>query len=155
LLWIGPSADDPVGLLGNYNGISSKQVTPLEGITKQFSGDKIAYALGATYTPTAAAIISTDALAPPDGGGHGLLAEYYDNPDFQGDPKLKRTEARLYYDANMEEPAVVSAINGKQVFDPLDRHAHGSGYGRLCDCREDRAVEPRWQGAAVFWMEKR
>jgi beta-glucosidase len=34
---IGPSADDPVGLLGNYNGISSSQVTPLEGITKQFA----------------------------------------------------------------------------------------------------------------------
>ena len=33
---IGPSADDPVALLGNYNGISSRQVTPLEGIEKQF-----------------------------------------------------------------------------------------------------------------------
>jgi len=111
---IGPSADDPVGLLGNYNGISSKQVTPLQGIAKQFSSDKVEYALGATYTPTAAAIVSTDALAPPDGGGHGLLAEYYDNPDFQGEPKLKRTESRLYYDANMDEPAIVSAVNGNK-----------------------------------------
>jgi beta-glucosidase len=111
---IGPSADDPVGLLGNYNGISSRQVTPVEGIEKQFSSDKVAYALGATYTPTAAAIISTDALTTPDGGGHGLLAEYYDNPDFHGEPKLKRTESRLYYDANMEEPAVVTAISGNQ-----------------------------------------
>jgi beta-glucosidase len=34
---IGPSADDPVALLGNYNGISSRQVTPLEGIERQFS----------------------------------------------------------------------------------------------------------------------
>src|SRR6266851_5716220 len=34
---IGPSADDPVALLGNYHGISSKQVTPLEGILRQFS----------------------------------------------------------------------------------------------------------------------
>ncbi|HXE07408.1 MAG TPA: glycoside hydrolase family 3 C-terminal domain-containing protein [Acidobacteriaceae bacterium] len=111
---IGPSADDPVGLLGNYNGISSKQVTPLEGIEKQFPGDKIEYALGATYTPTAAAIVSTDALTTPDGGSHGLLAEYYNNPDFQGEPKLKRTESRLYYDANMEEPAVMSAIEGNK-----------------------------------------
>ena len=29
---IGPSADDPVALLGNYNGFSSNHVTPLEGI---------------------------------------------------------------------------------------------------------------------------
>ena len=35
---LGPSADDPVALLGNYNGISSKQVTPLEGIERQFPG---------------------------------------------------------------------------------------------------------------------
>jgi len=109
---VGPSADDPVGLLGNYNGISSKQVTPLEGLQKQFATAKINYALGATYTPTAAAIISTDALTLPDNSSHGILAEYFDNPDFQGEPKLKRTEARLYYDANMEEPAVVKALNG-------------------------------------------
>jgi len=46
---IGPSADDPIGLLGNYNGISSKQVTPLEGIIKQLASAKVLSALGATY----------------------------------------------------------------------------------------------------------
>ncbi|HXA50320.1 MAG TPA: glycoside hydrolase family 3 N-terminal domain-containing protein, partial [Candidatus Acidoferrum sp.] len=35
---IGPSADDPEALLGNYNGFSSKHVSPLEGIQRQFSG---------------------------------------------------------------------------------------------------------------------
>ena len=34
---IGPSADDPEALLGNYNGFSSKQVAPLEGIQSQFA----------------------------------------------------------------------------------------------------------------------
>ena len=47
---VGPSANDPIGLLGNYNGISSKQVTPLEGIRQQFANAKVQYALGATYT---------------------------------------------------------------------------------------------------------
>ena len=47
---IGPSADDPVAVLGNYNGISSKQVTPLEGIERQFPAATVRYALGATYT---------------------------------------------------------------------------------------------------------
>ncbi len=50
---VGPSADDPVALLGNYNGISSKQVTPLEGIERQFPGAEVRYALGATYTAAA------------------------------------------------------------------------------------------------------
>ena len=111
---IGPSADDPVGLLGNYNGISSKQVTPLEGITRQFPSAKVQSALGATYTATTSALVSPDVLTPPDGNGQGLLAEYFDNPDFQGQPKLHRKEPRVYFDANMEEPGVVAAINGDQ-----------------------------------------
>lgn len=109
---IGPSADDPVGLLGNYNGISSKQVTPLQGIMKQLPAAKVEFALGATYTATTASLVSSDALSLPDNRAHGLLAEYFDNPDFQGQPKLTRIDSRLYYDANMEEPAVMSAING-------------------------------------------
>ncbi|MEO8592618.1 MAG: glycoside hydrolase family 3 C-terminal domain-containing protein [Candidatus Solibacter sp.] len=109
---IGPSADDPVGLLGNYNGVSSKQVTPLEGITHQFPKAKVQYALGANYTATTNALVSSGVLTPPDGKGQGLLAEYFDNPDFQGQASLRRTEPRLHFDANMEEPAVVTAVKG-------------------------------------------
>jgi beta-glucosidase len=109
---VGPSADDPIGMLGNYNAVSSRQVTPLQGIVKQFSSAKVNFALGSTYTDAIPALVSTDALTPPDSNGHGLLAEYFDNPDFQGNPKLRRHESRLYYDANMEEPAVKTAIGG-------------------------------------------
>ena len=111
---VGPSANDPIGLLGNYNGISSRQVTPLEGITEQFAKAKLAYALGATYTATTQALVDADVLTPPDGKGQGLLAEYFDNADFKGEPKLRRVEPRVYYDANMEEPAVVAAVNGNK-----------------------------------------
>ncbi len=68
---VGPSADDPIALLGNYNGISSKQVTPLEGITKQFAKSKVQYALGATYTASTPALVSSSVLIPPDGKGAG------------------------------------------------------------------------------------
>jgi beta-glucosidase len=107
---IGPSADDPVGLLGNYNGISSKQVTPLEGIERQFSGAQVRYALGATYTASTPALVPSTFLTPPEGAGHGLLAEYFDNPDLQGQPKLRRTEPRGYFDIEMEDPAVLAAV---------------------------------------------
>jgi len=107
---IGPSADDPVGLLGNYNGISSKQVTPLEGITRQFAAAKVEFAQGATYSPTTPALVSSGVLTPPDGKGHGLQAEYFDNADLSGQPKLRRTEPRIYFNANMEEPAVVATF---------------------------------------------
>ncbi len=107
---IGPSADDPVGLLGNYNGISSKQVTPLEGIERQFSGAQVRYALGATYTASTLALVPASLLTPPDGKGRGLQAEYFANPDLQGEPKLRRNESRAYFEMGMEDPAVVAAI---------------------------------------------
>ena len=75
---VGPSADDPVALLGNYNGISSRQVTPLEGNERQFPAAEVRYALGATYTAATPALVPSTFLAPPDGKGQGLLAEYFD-----------------------------------------------------------------------------
>jgi len=107
---VGPSADDPVGILGNYNGISSKQVTPLEGIRQQFSHADVRYALGATYTPTNHSLVSSAVLRTPDGNMQGIQAEYFDNPDFQGEPKLRRTESRVNFDMNTGDPAVVAAI---------------------------------------------
>ena len=108
---IGPSADDPVALLGNYNGFSSKQVPPLEGIERQFAGKAaIRFALGATYTPQSLALVPSSALTPPDITGHGLLAEYFDNPDFAGRPKLERVEPRIFQQAGIVDAAVAAAI---------------------------------------------
>jgi len=107
---IGPSANDPVAVLGNYNGISSKQVTPLEGIERRFPNATVRYALGATYTSATPALVPSAFLAPPDGKGHGLLAEYFDNPDLEGTPKLQRNETRAYFDMEMEPADVMAAI---------------------------------------------
>ncbi|HEV3201313.1 MAG TPA: glycoside hydrolase family 3 C-terminal domain-containing protein [Bryobacteraceae bacterium] len=108
---IGPSADDPIALLGNYNGFSSKQVTPLEGIERQFAGKaEIRFALGATYTPQSPALIPSNVLTPPNGTGHGLLAEYFDNPDFQGQRKIGRVESRPLLQAGIIDPAVAAAF---------------------------------------------
>ena len=68
------------------------------------------YALGATYTASTHALVSSTVLTPPDGNGHGLQAEYFDNPDLQGQPKLRRTEPRAYFDMEMEDPAVIAAV---------------------------------------------
>ena len=107
---VGPSADDPVAVLGNYNGISSKQVTPLEGIERQFPKAAVRYALGATYTGATPALVPSALLTPPDGNGHGLLAEYFGNDDLQGQPALKRREVRPYFDMDMEPADVLAAV---------------------------------------------
>jgi beta-glucosidase len=107
---VGPSADDPVALLGNYHGISSKQVTPLEGIERQFKSARVRYALGATYTASTPALVPSAFLAPGAGAGRGVLAEYFDNPELRGEPKLRRPEARPYFEMGMEDPAVLAAV---------------------------------------------
>jgi beta-glucosidase len=107
---IGPSADDPVSLLGNYNGISSKQVTPLEGLERQFPNAQVRYALGATYTPSTYAMVPSTFLTPPNGNGHGLLVEYFDNSELRGRPRLSRQEPRAYFDMGMENAAVIMAV---------------------------------------------
>jgi len=90
---VGPAADDPEALLGNYNGYSVRQVSSLEGLEKQFGG-KVQFALGATYTNRTHAPIASEALTPEGGSGHGVVAEYFDNPGLQGEAKLKRVESR-------------------------------------------------------------
>lgn len=107
---VGPSADDPVAVLGNYHGISSRQVTPLEGIRRQFSAAQVGYALGATYTASTHALIPSTFLAPGAGVGGGVTAEYFDNPELQGQPKLSRTEPRAYFDMGMEDAVVTAAV---------------------------------------------
>jgi beta-glucosidase len=103
---IGPSADDPEALLGNYNGFSRKHVTPLEGIERQWAGKaEVRYALGATYTSQSPAMLRANVLTPPAGAGHGVLAEYFDNPEFQGAPKLTRVEPRPYLHPGMVDSA--------------------------------------------------
>jgi beta-glucosidase len=112
---VGPSADDPVALLGNYNGFSSRHVTPLEGIQRQFAGKAdVRFALGATYVPgtiaAAQAVIAPDAFLLPDKSSRGVLAEYFDNADLQGQPRLARVEPRPFL------PAVAdSALGGSGI----------------------------------------
>jgi beta-glucosidase len=107
---IGPSADDPVALLGNYNGFSQKQVAPLEGMEHQFAGKaEIRYSLGSPYVPGSLALVPTADLTPPSGSGHGVLAEYFDNPDFSGQPKLSRVEPRIFQQG-IADPAVSAVI---------------------------------------------
>jgi beta-glucosidase len=114
---IGPSADDPVALLGNYNGFSWKQVTPLEGLEQQFAGKaEIRYALGATYSSISQALIPATALKPPAGTGHGLLAEYFDNVDFNGQPKLSRVEPRPLIQGGVVDAAVKAAFPEQRGF---------------------------------------
>ncbi|MGH9611746.1 MAG: glycoside hydrolase family 3 C-terminal domain-containing protein [Bryobacteraceae bacterium] len=108
---MGPGANDPEALLGNYNGIPSRIVTPLEGIEEEFLGKaEVNFVQGATYTAQSPALIPSGALTPAgENSGHGLLAEYFDNADLTGTPKVSRVEPHIYFRPEMRGPALAAA----------------------------------------------
>jgi beta-glucosidase len=92
---IGPNADDIDVLLGNYNGIPTAPITPLEGIRRKLgSRTHVIYARGSDLAanvpnfqtiPTTALFSSNDANRKS-----GLNAEYYASCDFDGKPHRPR-----------------------------------------------------------------
>jgi beta-glucosidase len=96
---IGPNADSMEVLLGNYNGVPSKWVTPLEGIRNKVSGaTSVLYALGTTLTDDVTVPVPSSALLTPDGKGvHGLKGEYFNNKDLQGEPVVTRIDQQLNF----------------------------------------------------------
>jgi beta-glucosidase len=97
---IGPNADSLEVLLGNYNGIPSGWVTPLEGIRRKVSaGTRVLDALGTTLTGEAILPVPPSALyTNADKTTQGLKGEYFDNKDLQGSPVVTRTDAQINFD---------------------------------------------------------
>jgi beta-glucosidase len=86
---IGPNADDAKVLLGNYNGIPSSPVTPLEGIRRKLgSATKVVYARGSDIAPNMPAfeVIPSNSLFTSNGPDKqsGLKGEYFASSNFDG-----------------------------------------------------------------------
>jgi beta-glucosidase len=97
---IGPNADSLEVLLGNYNGIPSRWVTPLEGIRRKVSPEtRVLDALGTTLTGEAILPVPASAFyMNADKTMQGLKGEYFDNKDLQGSPVVTRTDAQINFD---------------------------------------------------------
>jgi beta-glucosidase len=104
---IGPNADAAEVLLGNYNGQPSESVTPLEGIrTKLPPGAQVIYALGSTHTGEEVTAVPDSALTHAGPGTTaGLRAEYFDNKELRGEPKVVRADGRVDFDWETGRPA--------------------------------------------------
>ena len=99
---VGPTADDLVSLLGNYNGTPSRPVTILAGIRGAVSpATRVAYARGVDLVegrqdPRAAEAIPTLFLRPAKGAAEqGLKAEYFRGRDLAGEPRLTRVDPKV------------------------------------------------------------
>ncbi len=83
---IGPDADAPDVLLGNYNGSPSDSITPLRGIRAAVGAHtRVLYAQGSELADGLAMVEPVPA-AVFDSGGAGLRVTYYGSHDFQGSP---------------------------------------------------------------------
>ncbi|HEX6623261.1 MAG TPA: glycoside hydrolase family 3 C-terminal domain-containing protein, partial [Pyrinomonadaceae bacterium] len=104
---IGPNADAPDVLLGNYNGQPSKSVTPLQGIgAKVSSAMKVLYSLGVYPTGALVVPVAPSALTGGDGARPaGLKGEYFDNKEWKGEPALVRTDADVNFNWGSISPA--------------------------------------------------
>ncbi|MGA2076898.1 MAG: glycoside hydrolase family 3 C-terminal domain-containing protein [Terriglobia bacterium] len=104
---VGPNAESLPGLEGNYNGVPSHPVYPVEGIEKLFEGKaKVLYAQGAPYlrevaVPVPRTVFHTGDAASTD----GLKAEYFSNTTLSGKPVLTRTDPQMQFDWNSAAPA--------------------------------------------------
>jgi beta-glucosidase len=111
---IGPNADAPDVLLGNYNGQPSKSVTPLEGVRQKVSSaTKVLYSAGMYATGAQMAPVNASALMTGDvafeGGtssaASGLRGEYFNNSDWKGEPALVRPDAGVNFNWGSISPA--------------------------------------------------
>jgi beta-glucosidase len=105
---IGPNADDVEVLLGNYNGVPSDPITPLEGIRRKVTpATEVLYARGsdlAENTP-AFAVIPSEALYSerPDGRVTGLEGAYFNNYELEDEPFSTRVDGTIDF-AWWEDP---------------------------------------------------
>ncbi len=115
---IGPNADDIDVLLGNYNGIPTAPITPLEGIRRKVgSRMNVIYARGselAANVPNFEAVPEM-ALFTSNGADRksGLSGEYYASCDFDG--KAHRPRARA--PQNPGAKALFTRVDGKIDFE--------------------------------------
>src|SRR5215813_4471241 len=103
---IGPNADAPEVLVGNYSGRPSKSVTPLAGIKNAVSpSTKVLYALGSTLTGEAVVPIPAQYLSTAGKGTPaGFKGEYFNNQELQGEPADVRTDAQINFDWGRYKP---------------------------------------------------
>ncbi len=93
---IGPNADNPIAVLGNYNGTPSQIISALQGIKNKVGpGVEVVYEQGINFTnDTLLRYVDVSRQYAFD-GVQGFKAEYFANRELSGTPVLTRTEKEV------------------------------------------------------------
>ncbi|MDP4245215.1 MAG: glycoside hydrolase family 3 C-terminal domain-containing protein [Bacteroidota bacterium] len=99
---IGPNADQWQMLLGNYNGLPSKAITPLEGIRDKVGAHtSVLYAMGCELAEGLSTFEKVPSAMLSHGGAKGLQVDYFTDHDLKGSVLFSATDSTL--DANWNE----------------------------------------------------
>jgi beta-glucosidase len=122
---IGPNSNDVGVLLGNYNGIPSDPITPLQGIREAVSADtEVIHAMGTNLAENMPAlrVVPSDQLVTGSDASreNGLAAEYFSNPEMQGQAVAVRVDQTV--DSGLWDETAIENVS-------IDRHsARWSGF---------------------------
>jgi len=97
---IGPNANNPTVLIGNYNGDPINPVTPLKALRDRLGAKNVFYTPGCPIVPgvyTDFEVIGEQNFYHLEGGKlvKGLNAEYFQDPDLTGTPKIVRIDRAI------------------------------------------------------------
>lgn len=93
---LGPNADNPIAILGNYNGIPSKLTTVLQGIKdKVGSGTEVVYEKAVNFTNSNLLKYTDLSNQYSHEGKPGFKAEYFNNVKLSGTPETTRQESAI------------------------------------------------------------
>jgi beta-glucosidase len=107
---IGPLGDSASALLGNYNGMPSRETTVIEGIRAQFKESTVSYVPGTkllhTPFPIPRKVFTTDSGQP------GLVAEYFPSRDLSGRPETTRIDPQISFGFGVDRLPQWAELNG-------------------------------------------
>ena len=107
---IGPNSDQWLMLLGNYNGVPSSAVTPLQGIKNKLPNSKVLFAQGCELSEGMPMFYTIPAnVLKTENGQPGIKAEYFTNKDLNGQPLYSAVDKTL--DANWYDKAPREDMN--------------------------------------------
>jgi beta-glucosidase len=117
---VGPNADEPMTLLGNYYGTPASPVTALAGIRAAVGpATRVLYARGADLVegrqdPRGLPPIESTYLRPgPGSSGHGLRGEYFRGREFSGDPVFTRIDPAVAFRWDRGSPTADMLARGE------------------------------------------
>lgn len=90
---LGPNADNPIAVLGNYNGTPSRVVTLLDGLREKLGPSvEIIYEKAINFTNDTLLIYKDYSSFYKMDGISGVKAEYFNNENLEGRPAFTRME---------------------------------------------------------------